>query len=153
MARLLIGLGFVLLDITVRAGSATIGLLPDFIGYVLILRAFDTGAERFRVPRALISLFLALSVGVFFLHLFAGASWLRFLAWALDGVLHAAALTTAYLLARGIQRLKPVFLCQTALTVLGWLCAWIPLVGTAAAVAAFAVNAAFIVLFYQSVQQ
>lgn len=153
MARLLVGLGFVLLDITLRAGSATIELLPDFIGYALILRAFDTGAERFRAPRALISLFLALSVGVFFLHLLALAAWLRLLAWVLDGVAHAAALTTAYLLARGIQRLKPVFWCQTALTALCWLSAWIPLVGTAAAVAAFVVNAVFIALFYKSAQQ
>ena len=167
MNKLFWGLLLVYLDIHITfADTVVIGLLPDFVGYMLIMQGCDSLLEQgphFFRGKAVAFAMVIYSVIDYVMDLLnlSGAYSLFQILWGLAGLV--GALAVSWQLFRGVQALEKTcgkdlqgeklhgfWLVMAVFDVLAWLCAWIPVVNTVAALAMLAVSICFIVLFYQA---
>lgn len=152
MNRLFWGLFFVVLDFDLTLGSASIGLLPDFIGYYLLMKGMEELAEEseyFDKGRHWAFAMVLASAIVYvagFLELSSGTA---VGIWALGLVLYCVGLYVLYAMVSGIrqlernddrdlqaEKLKTMWLIQAVMGLIGYLLSWVPLVGIFAALAA-----------------
>lgn len=140
--KLFLGLIFVLLDVEIPAGTVQIGLLPDFIGYFLLMR----GLEEREDPRRHLAFGLMLVSLAVYAAGFLDPGSLVF--WCVE---LAAEIGLLFLLRRipgkGTKELFPVLCC---IRILAMLLGWLPLVGTVCAVANAVVAVCFLAAAYQT---
>lgn len=143
--KLFLGLIFLLLDIKITVGTAVIGLLPDFIGCGLMMKALEEKND----PRRHLAFGLMLGSLVLFLADLvdkpAGAQagfWCAALAAEALGLLliHGAV--------RREKRLRTLFPAVAGLRLVCCCLSWMPLVGTVCAVAGNLVSVCFLAAAY-----
>ena len=144
--KLFLGLIFILLDFKIQAGSAVIGLLPDFIGFFLVMKGLE---DRNDPWRHLAFGLLLVSVVLYAADLFekgtgaqVGFAALAFMAqiWTLVLLYHIVGRSDR------LRMLFPVLVCiQTRSSLLSWL----PLVGTVCTVADTVMAVCFLAAAYK----
>lgn len=166
MDRLFLGLLFVFLNFNINIGNSTIGLLPDFVGYILILKGLKEmqGASRYFEKAEPWAMVLAVYTGVLYgMDLFALSVRMRLLGWCLGLLALMASLIVSYWIVCGVQememirfwdlqgqKLKSMWTYMAILDGICYVCGWIPVVGTMGAIAAFIMGICFLVAFYKS---
>lgn len=166
MNNLLVGMLLVFLDYNLTAGKHTIGLIPDFIGYIIMVRGLSEMGEqsgRFAKARP-IALGLAVYTGILYImDMFGISIQQRFLFWALGGLSVAASLLVSSQIIAGVRdmevtqnwdlqglHLKTLWTYTAVLTGICWVCGWIPVVGTVGAIASIIIHICFLVAFYKT---
>ncbi len=166
MGKLCVGILFLTLDFFVSLGSMKIGLLPDFLGYYLILRGMqdlEGQCPRFRKLQPLAIGLAALSLAPFFMDILGMRTQISLVSIALGGLEQVARLVMVHQLVKGVldlekqrglalqgARLRALWLAWMLVSTLAWLCGWMPLVGTAAAFAAGILAICLLIAFYKT---
>lgn len=144
--KLFLGFLFVLLDIRIPVGTAIVGLLPDFIGYYLIMRALERRDDPWR--HLAFGLLLG-SIVLFGADLVdkSTAAQLGFGAAAFGAEI--AMLALLWHLVRKTDRLRMLFPVVACIRVLSAGLGWIPLVGTVCVAAGAVVSVCFLIAAYR----
>ena len=139
--KLILGLIFILLDWKITVGTAVIGLLPDFIGCFLILKALEQRRDAWR--HLAFALTLACAV-LFTADLIDKAAMAR--VWCQAGWLLAETgmLVLLRRVIRDEKRLRELFPVVACIRVLRCILDWVPLLGTVFAVADIVVALCFL---------
>ena len=161
MNRLVLGMLFVFLDIPLELGSATLELLPDFAGYLLMMK----GLRELALDSAVfqrgetVALVMAVIHGIHWLmDFFAGSVQADLYAWLVGLAVTVLDLVLTYWVVKGVEdmerrnhwqlqgrKLRSMWLIQLVLTILCALLNWLPLVGTVCVIASFVVAVCFLV--------
>lgn len=163
MNRLFWGLFFVLLDYEVTVGTAVFEVLPDFVGFYLMMKGMEQLAEKSaRFDRGRHWSF-ALAVAVVILY---GANMMdpdamtRVWLWAAGLAVLAVTLVLIRWIVLGIQemgqqieQLKSMWLILAVLLPICYLANWIPLVGSICGGAAMVTAALFLVSLWDTKQK
>lgn len=152
MSRLFWGLFFVVLDFEITLGSAAIGLLPDFVGYFLLMKGMEelAGESRyFDWGRHWAFAMALLHTILYVAGLLDLSSGVTVGFWALGLAGYCVGLFVLYQLVAGIrqmeehhgwdlqgEKLKAMWMIQAVMGLIGYLLNWVPLVKTFAAAAA-----------------
>lgn len=166
MNHLFLGMLFVLLDFNLSFGRCTLGLLPDFVGYILILKGLESlsaasGKFAKAKPWALV---MAVYTGVLYISDLLSLSFrLRLLAWGLGLASTAAGLAISYWIVTGVQeieriqsrdlqgqKLKLMWIYMAVISGICYVCNWIPIVGVIAAAGSLVIGICFLVAFYKT---
>ena len=166
MKNLFLGMLFLLLDVSVTAGSAKIGLLPDFVGCILMLKGLDALKDRsgwFQKARLWVILMGSFSGVGYVLNLFSLPVQWEFRVWILNLGTTAVGIVIYYLMVRGVEdmehreglqlqamRMRSQWLYCAVLEGTCQVCSWIPVVSTGAAVATLIMGICFLAAFYRS---
>ena len=166
MQNIFLGMLFAFLDFDINLGNRTIGLMPDFVGYLLMIK----GLEEMTAESALFekarpwALGMSVYTGVLYAMAFlAMPVQLRLLNWVMGVAALVASLVISRWILRGIleieakrriqlqsfqleQLWKPLAIIQLVVAVFGWF----PLIGWMCALAAFVMSVCYLVAFYKT---
>lgn len=166
MKNLFIGLVLVFLDVNIGLGEHTFDVLPDFVGYFLMLRNLEVLSDHsdwFRKARP-----LALAMAVYTAVLYAVDALAvtvhgQFLSFCLGILELIASLLIGYWTVSGVRdlerrqnrdlegdKLHSFWLYMTVIQVITYGCGWIPLVGAMGVIAALVMNICFLAAFYRT---
>ena len=166
MQNIFLGMLFAFLDINISLGKATIGLLPDFVGYILMIKGLEELAresvlfEKARPWAVGMTVYTAVLYGMDFLAM---PVQLRFLGWVMNLAALVASLVISRWILRGIleiegnrsfdlqasqleQLWKPLAIVQMVVAAFGWF----PLIGWICALAAFVMGVCYLVAFHKT---
>ena len=166
MKKLFIGLFFVLLSISINIGEISIDLIPDFIGYLLLisgLREFTAESGYFGKAAKLSIIFTVFSLALFVASIF-GFSYsdeeIKLIPLLAEAVCSAAGIYTAYLICRGIDQLENHHLCSlnsdkliiswkvmTVMLIIAYLTFFIPVITAGCLMVSFAFSIVFLFQF------
>lgn len=169
MEKICLGVLFLMLDFFVNLGAMKIGLLPDFLGYWLILRGMqdlEQQCPRFRKLQPLAIGLTALGLVPFFMDVLALRAQISMFTIAMRLAEQAARLFMVGMLVKGVQdmekqhgfalqgdKLRTLWLAWAVVSTLTWLLSWIPLVGTVAAVAGGILAICLLIAFFSTARQ
>lgn len=152
MNRLFWGLFFVTLHFNVTLGTATIGLLPDFLGWYLLMKGMEELAEeseQFNKGRHWAFGLMLLNVILYVADLMNLSSGTAVGLWSLGLAGFCVGCYVLYRMVLGIremetnhrwdlqgEKLKTMWLIQTVMGAICYLLNWIPLISAFAALAA-----------------
>ena len=163
MQNIFLGMLLVFLDLNINLGKTTIGLLPDFAGYILMIK----GLEEMTPESPLVekarpwATAMAVYTGVLYaMDFLAMDVQLRFLGWVMNLAALVAGLVISRWILRGIlemeanrrfdlqgqqleQLWKPLAIVQLVAAAFGWF----PLIGWICALAAFVMGVCYLVAF------
>ena len=156
MHRLFWGLFLVLLDIDLTVGRATFDILPDFLGFFLLMKGMEaeaSGTGRFQRSRHLaFGLFLlgAVCTGAGLLNL---EPMTEVVFWGLESLCLVGFLwILREITAHGSEQLKALRLIVGIVQVLGMIFGWLPLVGSICAAAALVIGGVFLLAFWKEMK-
>lgn len=151
MVRIFWGMAFVLLDIQIKIGERTLGLIPDWLGYWWLFRGFWEledewdGFRKWRNPAAGLAVYSGM---LYILELLELTVRQEFALWVAGLIAAAAAVAAVRIVVNGIRHLEKsygrelqgtklgnLWVYLAVLLVLHALLRWMPLVGTVCAVA------------------
>lgn len=144
--KLFLGLIFLLMDLDIPVGTMQIGLLPDFIGYFLIMKGLEDRDDPWRHGAFALTL---VSIVLYVVQLLNPDTGVQVTLWCVDLAAEIGLLLLLYRIAgkqKGMKELFPVLCC---IRVLAMLLGWLPLVGTVCAVANAVVAVCFLAAAYQ----
>ena len=157
MHRLFWGLFFVLLDFEMTVGRATFEVLPDFVGFFLLMKGME--AMSGSVPRFEKSRHVAFGAGLLSVILY-GAGLLNRDAmtgvwlWVLElGCLAAFLWLMKQVVADRDVQLRGLYPMVAVVQVLALLLGWVPLVGSICAVASAVVSVVFLLCFWKELKK
>lgn len=163
MNRLFWGLIFVLLDWKVTLGTATVGLLPDFLGFYLIMKGMESLGSRsnaFNKGRHLAFGLAILSAILYGADLMNPDTGAKVVFWALGLVALAGMLILLRLAVTGCAEMgkdnRTLFGMWQVLAVLQSICYlanWIPLVGAVCGYVSLGVGVLFLICFYTAIKK
>ena len=156
MHRLFWGLFFAILDIDLTVGRATFEILPDFLGFFLLMKGMEALASetgRFEKSRHV-------AFGLFLLSAVCCGSGLLNLKpmtevafWALEFFCLAGFLwILREVTAEGSEQLKTLRLIVGVVLVLGMIFGWMPLVGSICRTAALVTGTVFLLAFWKEMK-
>lgn len=164
MNRLFWGFFFALIDVKLSVGSAVFDLLPDFLGFWLVMKGMESLSEKSaHFDRGRHGAFGLSILGVILFGMelmdpdMAGKLWL----WGLGLIAEAGVLVLLFLTVWGIResytdesvgRLRGLLAVLTVLQILAHLMSWVPVVGKICGAAALIGNVCFLAAFYGSVK-
>lgn len=164
MSNIFKGLLLITLDFYLDLGRIRIGLLPDFPGYILLIKGMEELAgesEKFAKAIPLAKVMVVYTAVLYMLDLFGISVQLNFWSWVLGIAGMIARLVVIYWLVLGVQdmearhrwelqggKLRSMWQAMAVLSVIGQLCSWIPYVAIATAIAGVIVNICFLVAFH-----
>lgn len=164
MNRLFWGLIFILLNYKITLGSATVGLLPDFVGYFLLMKGMEELSEESEcMNKARHGAFgMALVSVILYVADLLNLSAMQAVGiWALGLAAHAVGLAVLYGMVSGIrqmerndrrdlqgEKLKTMWLVQAVMGTIAYLLSWVPLVGTVAKAAGMVTAGCFLVAMF-----
>lgn len=144
--KLFLGLIFILLDFQITAGTAVIGLLPDFIGYFLVMKALEEKDDAWRH----LAFGLALATVVLFAaDLVDKPAMAQVGFWCAAFAAEAVMLLLMHHVVRDEKRLRELFPVLAGMRIICYALSWIPLVGTVCTVANAVVSVCFLAAAYQ----
>lgn len=148
--KLFLGLIFILLDFQIEVGTAVIGLLPDFIGYFLVMKALEEKDDAWRhlafgLMLGSIVLFVADLVDKDTLT----QIWFR----GAGLIVEVAMLVLLFHIVRGEKRLRELFPVAACIRVLHSVISWIPLVGMVCSFANAVVAVCFLAAAYGAMRK
>ena len=165
MGKLLLGLVFATLDLDLTSETGTvIGLLPDAIGYILIL----IGMKEMRLFSYIFSKGTGLALGaamasasMYIFNLFGGSNSLSLSALLIELAEMVLRSLIIYFITKGLRDMEQeiglelrgktlhwVWLGITVITAVSYISAWIPLVSGIAALASGLLSICYLALFY-----
>lgn len=166
MGTIFIGLLFACLNFNIDLGASRIGLLPDFIGYYLILKGIREMAEEneyFQKVMSLSKILMIYSAVMYVLDILTISSQLGIIGTILGIVKAVAALAVTYNLAMGIRQMeeqRQTELNGTALmtcwkveavaTAVSWILLFAPALAVVAILAALIGNICYLYAFHKS---
>lgn len=166
MNRLFWGLLFCLLDYKLTVGTAVIGLLPDFLGFFLLMKGMEelSGENRFfDRGRHLAFGMIIVSVILYAADLMNPGSMAHVWFWALELIGLVVMLVLIRMMITGIlwlehdnglklrgDLLKSFWLILIVICPLGHIVSWLPLVGDVCRIAAGVVSFLFLAVFWSS---
>ena len=163
MQNIFLGMLLVFLDLNINLGKTTIGLLPDFAGYILMIKGLEKMTPEsplFEKARPWATA-MAVYTGVLYaMDFLAMDVQLRFLGWVMNLAALVAGLVISRWILRGIlemeanrrldlqgqqleQLWKPLAIVQLVAAAFGWF----PLIGWICALAAFVMGVCYLVAF------
>lgn len=163
MQNIFLGMLLVFLDLNINLGKTTIGLLPDFAGYILMIKGLEEMTPEsplFEKARPWVTA-MAVYTGVLYaMDFLAMDVQLRFLGWVMNLAALVAGLVISRWILRGIleieanrrldlqgqqleQLWKPLAIVQLVAAAFGWF----PLIGWICALAAFVMGVCYLVAF------
>lgn len=163
MQNIFLGMLLVFLDLNINLGKTTIGLLPDFAGYILMIKGLEEMTPEsplFEKARPWATA-MAVYTGVLYaMDFLAMDVQLRFLGWVMNLAALVAGLVISRWILRGIlemeanrrfdlqghqleQLWKPLAIVQLVAAAFGWF----PLIGWICALAAFVMGVCYLVAF------
>ena len=156
MHRLFWGLFFVLLDIPVTVGRAEIEILPDFLGFFLLMKGMEAAASetgRFEKSRHVAFGLFLLSAVCYGANLLNLKPMTEVAFWALELLCLAGFLwILREVTAEGSEQLKTLRLIVGVVLVLGMLFGWMPLVGSICRTAALVISGVFLLAFWKEMK-
>lgn len=139
--QLFLGLIFILLDCEIENGSMVIGLLPDFVGFFLIMKALERREDPWR--HGAFGLMLA-SIVLYVADLVRKGTGASMVFWCLELLVGIGMLVLAHRIVRGHKGPRELFWVLVCIWLLAWLLSWMPLVGTVCAIAYIVVVGCFL---------
>ena len=159
MARLFLGLVFVILDYKVTIGTATVEILPDFAGFFLLMRSMEhmaSGSRHFDRGRHWAFVMTVLSGVLFGADLLNPGTHEKVWLWAAEmaGLAVGLGLVRSVILGledsgKDVQPVRGMFPVLTVLQLLCCLVSWIPLVGKVCGLVSLATGALFLTIVYK----
>lgn len=163
MNNIFIGLLFVFLDFDIQFGASKVGLIPDFIGYILIfigLAELTAGNDRFSRVRPF-AVYMAVYTGVLYaMDLFSISYNLGIISSLLDLASLIVSLYISYSIVRGVQDLETLleqdlnggplyntWLALVVCTVAIFFIAFVPGLNVLCLIAGVVVGIVFLVMF------
>lgn len=166
MKELFIGMVLVLLDVKLELGPFTGDVLPDFVGWYLMLPGLAAlGAQNahFRKVRPWAAVMVIGSAVLYVMEMTAGSLGSKVLNFFLGFAELAVGLLIGYWIVAGIrdmerlqnrelegEKLQNLWLYMTVIQVITYGCGWIPMVGSVGAIAALVMNGCFLAAFYRT---
>ena len=168
MNQIFLGMLFVFLDLTLNINNCTIDFLPDFVGYILMMkgpREMESESACFTKSRPW-AMGLAVYTGVLFAADLLGisADW-GFMGWVLGLAATNASLVISYWIIKGIRQIESVrgfdlqgeklnslWMATAVIDGLCYLLVWVPLLGAMGALAGFIIGICYLVAFYRTKQ-
>ena len=166
MNQLFTGMLLIWLDLDITLGTCRIGLLPDFVGYIMLMRGLDSLREESRHfgrvrPWAMV---MAVYTGVLYaMDLFGVSVDMPVLDWCLGLVAAIVALAVQYGIVGGVQdmeaahgwdlqsdKLRTLWLALAAMQMMSALLYWIPILSIMLVIAACIVSICFLAAFYRT---
>lgn len=144
--KLFLGLIFILMDFEITVGAAVIGLLPDFIGFFLVMKAMEEKKDSWRHLAFGLSLF---TLVLFAADLFDKSTMAQVGFQGAEFVAEVLMLVLLFHLVRGANRLRELFPVVACIRVLCCMLGWIPLVGLVCAAANAVVSVCFLIAAYK----
>lgn len=158
MARLFLGLIFVLLDFEVTLGTATFGLLPDFIGYFLMLKGMESLAgehEIFDRWRHVAFALVLCSLIIYIADLIEKPTMSEVLLWLFGLGVEILFFLLLNRILRALNRRNPMefFPVLVLVGLVCYLLSWVPLVGAFCTVAGAVVSLCFLAVLGRSLRR
>lgn len=163
MNRLFWGLFFVLLDYYVTIGTARVEILPDMIGFYLLMKGMEELAEKsvcFDRGRHWAFGMLLLSGVLFGADLLNPGTYMRVWLWAAGLGTLAVTLGVTRSIIQGVralsletENLNNMWLVLTVLQVICSLLSWVPLVGRICAIVSVATALLFLMMFHRTIKK
>lgn len=166
MQKIFLGLLFVFLNFHISIGSCQIGLIPDFVGYLLMGKGLEemAGESTFFVRAKPLTMVMVLyTAALYAMDLFSLSVHLWLLGWVLGLAALGISLVISYWIVCGVremetarhwnlrgQHLSGMWMCMAVVDGIASLCSWIPLVGLMGAIGAFAMGVLFLVAFHHT---
>lgn len=160
MNRLFWGFFLILIDVKMTVGSAVFDILPDFLGFWLIMKGMESLADQsVSFDRGRHGAFGLSILGVILFGMelmdpdIVGRLWL----WGLGMIAEAGALVLLFLTVRSIRadesaaRLQGLLTVVTVMQILAHLMGWVPVIGKITMVAALIANVCFLVAFRREI--
>lgn len=166
MKDLFIGMVLVFLDVNIGLGEHTFDVLPDFVGFFLMMRNLEVLSSQSRWFRKARPVALAMAVYAAVLYAVDALAVTvhgRFVSFCLGILALIASLLIGYWIVSGVrelerkanrnlegEKLHSFWLYMAVIQTITYACAWIPLVGTMGMIAALVMNICFLVAFYRT---
>lgn len=166
MNALFIGMLLVFLDVNVGFNNHIFDILPDFVGYFLMMRGLEAMAREsrwFAKARPVALVMAVYSAVLYAVDALAVTVYSRFLSFCLGLLAMAASLLLGWWTVSGVremeqlqnrdlegEKLRSFWLYMAIIQGITYACGWIPLVGTMGSIAALVMNICFLAAFYRS---
>ena len=166
MKDLFIGMVLVFLDVNMGLGEHTFDVLPDFVGYFLMLRnleALSDRSQRFWKARPLARVMMIYSTALYVVKALAVTVHGEFLSFCMGIPELIGCLLIGYWTVSGVrdleqrqsrdlegEKLRSMWLYAAVIHVITYLCGWVPLVGTVGTIAALVMHICFLAAFYRT---
>lgn len=166
MNNLFYGLLLVFLDFNLSFNDHTFELLPDFLGYYLMMRGLeelDNESDYFAKARPFAMGMMIYTAVLYALDVLAVTVYLEFVSWVLGLLATIVSLVIGYWVVSGIQdietrhgwdlqgqRLRSMWLYTAVLQGIAYVCVWIPWVSIMGSLAAFIMGICYLVAFNSS---
>ena len=148
--QLFLGLIFILLDFEIKTGAVVIGLLPDFAGYYLIMRALEKRDDPWRHG----AFVLMLGGIVLYAADLLDKSTAAQMGFGIGAfAAEIAMLVLLWHLVRKTERLRMLFPVMACIRVLCAVVGWIPLVGTVCIIANWVLSLCFLIAAYKPMKE
>ena len=166
MNELFIGMLLVFLDVNIGFSSHIFDILPDFMGYFLMMRGLEalSGKSRFFEKARPVALGMAIYSAVLYaVDVLAVTVYSRLLSFCLGIVAMVAGLLLGWWVVSGVREMERIqnrdlegeklhsfWLYMAIIQGITYACGWIPLVGTMGSIAALVMNICFLAAFYRT---
>lgn len=166
MNMLFYAMVFVLLGVNINIDGHSFGLLPDFIGYFLMmwgLESLGSQSRYFAKARPVAMGMIAYSAVLYVVDALAVTVYFQFWSFCLSAVALAVRLLLSHWIVSGVQdversrnwnlegeKLRSMWIYAVVISVIATLCSWVPVVGQIAGIAEIVVCLLFLAAFYQS---
>ena len=166
MNELFIGMLLVFLDVNIGFNNHIFDILPDFVGYFLMMRGLEAlnGKSRYFEKARPVALGMAIYSAVLYaVDVLAVTVYSRFVSFCLGILALAASLLLGWWIVSGVremeryqnrdldgEKLQNFWLYMAIIQGITYACSWIPLVGTMGSIAALVMNICFLAAFYRT---
>ena len=147
--KLFLGFLFILLDFEVTVGTAVIGVLPDFLGYFLVMKALEERRDGWR--HVAFGLMLV-SLVLFGADLVDKATAAQFWFGVVEFVAEVGMLMLLFRVIRGSERLYVLFPVLACIRILSVMVSWFPLIGTICIIANAIMSICYLAVAYKPLQ-
>ena len=144
--KLFLGFLFILLDFEVSVGTAVIGVLPDFLGYFLVMKALEERRDSWR--HVAFGLMLV-SLVLFGADLVDKATAAQFWFGVVEFVAEVGMLMLLFRVIRGSERLYVLFPVLACIRILAVMVSWFPLIGTICVIANAIMSVSYLAVAYK----
>ena len=166
MKDLFIGMVLVFLDVNVGLGEHIFDVLPDFVGYFLMMRNLEALSDEsrwFRKARPVAMGMMVYSAVLYAVDALVVTIHGRFVSFCLGLLGMIASLLIGYWVVTGVgelerlqnrsleaEKLRNFWLYTVIIQAITYACGWIPMVGTMWVIAALVMNICFLTAFYRT---
>ena len=169
MQNLFFGMLFVFLDFNLELGEVTIGLIPNFVGYILLVRGLEElygESTLFQKALPISKGMVVFSVVMYVINLMVLNVQLRFAGWLLGLALTITNLLISRWIVSGVQEMERkkhvdlggayldmIWKALAAVVLVAYAISWIPLIGGMCAIASFVIAICYLAAFHHTKQR